>query len=348
MAADVYRRASSMVAVPLRGFDPADRTVVRLGSDAVLGRLGDDLWAETSVLADRHGLSFAFTDDVWWTEDYLLQDEDVRNELAAEGQLHLPVVFVAAVRGLGLGAYVRAITLLEAVMGAYRIDLGDGRDPAELRLLGSYDEHDVRPADDADEIDPPSVELLVVDTQRGRQMAPSIVEHPPPPASVAAAASGVLNAVLDPIGDTGTNTGRGHSVGRRLASACQQVGANGPRTNPQALLLHSAIAMECLISQQETGGGVTRRFRDRLSVVLEAAGIPTAELDVDLPRIYAERSSIVHQGFTATPQRDVLELCVRAQRYAHLAIRQLAIWARDYDLWTNEEMFGWLDSSSPA
>jgi hypothetical protein len=129
--------ASSVVVVPLGGMYSSARDPLRLGDRLVVGHVSRETEGAIAKLARMYShelAGFRFTDEAWWTEDFLAAEEDESvaeaiEEEEADGQSWQPLVVAVGVDGIGGPATYIATFAAEALIGA-ALALGDPKDLA--------------------------------------------------------------------------------------------------------------------------------------------------------------------------------------------------------------------------
>ena len=116
----------SVVVVPVGGMYSSAHNPLRIGDAIVAGHVSQEAERAIAELAREHStglVNFRFTDDAWWTEDFLAAESDggIAIEIAedeAETGTWQPLVIAVAVKGVGQMAVLTALMSVEALIGA--------------------------------------------------------------------------------------------------------------------------------------------------------------------------------------------------------------------------------------
>lgn len=138
--------SKSVIVVPLGGIYSSAPGPIPISTHALVGHVSRSTElaiAELSMLAGLDG--FRFTDEAWWTEDFLAAEEDgyFAEELAAREQeegLWQPLVLAIALDCVGSLAGALGLQLAEAFLGAAMLLEDDSRQHFSVSpwVLGSY------------------------------------------------------------------------------------------------------------------------------------------------------------------------------------------------------------------
>jgi hypothetical protein len=123
---------ASVVVVPLGGIYSSAPDPIRLGDRVVVGHVSREMERAIGDLARSYSSDlsgFRFTDEAWWTEEFLAAEADksIAEELEeqeADGRSWQPLAVAVAVEGVGGPATYIATVAAEALVGA-ALALGD-------------------------------------------------------------------------------------------------------------------------------------------------------------------------------------------------------------------------------
>ncbi|MBM7518618.1 hypothetical protein [Nocardioides nitrophenolicus] len=337
------RFARSVTVVPVGGLDFLGvEEVAKLRDRVLLGPFNDATESVFDSFAKEFtGHSFHFTSDVWWTENVLaFRSEPALFEDGPPGE-GIGLIAVA-IDSVDVGAGIRAMELVEALLGAMWI-IDQWPEPfasAPPWILGtpSTTEYPREPTSHEDGSLP--VSLIQVSTRATRVDAIDF-DTPQPHVDVAAVLAQPTTLVdlvaraEAPVAEQG--------LARRLAAACRLARLAGQDSARDVEILHLVVALEALVSDHATGPGVTARFVKRVLALLPADRRDAAALEA----LYNLRSEVGHQGFSADSRTRVSKAAAFGQNTLYRCILAFAELVDRHQFRSESDLLAWLDRTAP-
>jgi hypothetical protein len=321
----------------------AEADFVPLGNYALFGHLTSDCENAISDLARRvvgSGLHISSTLDTFWVEDYVAQRNDsyLADEIAGEHKFPMPVLAVC-VPAIGVTARFRGLQVAEAILGSLWVCSSIDAWPTWPPWIIGLPTASENPRDpDLDELADGSIvplQVLQVDAAGTRsgdgfEWRPRNLDVDD---AIRAETQGLVNLVAD------ASFVNSDQVGPRLASACRLALHAAREIDPELVALHSTIALESLVGDEEASKGTTRRFVSRLGSLLGDAA-STSQLEI----LYELRSELAHTGRTPRSFEEAAELATWSLDLCRTAIIGTFRLSERQRLRTLPELFGWLDA----
>lgn len=339
--------ARAVTIFPCAGLDlRTSNGVVSIGDRVIIGSVDEATELAISEMSQNLiGHSFHFSDDAWWTENYLALKADPNLLEDGEEGLELGVgVIACVVDAVDYVAAVRAREAAEGILGAFWLV-----DDAERRwramppwLIGTPTRaEDPREPALGDDIALPLVGLQV-DTLT-RRVTDMSFETPTSAIDVATIMSGPHHGLIELVASVETSTNFNVTIARRVSAACRLLRLAGLDRSLSLTLLYCVIALEALVSDHAAGAGVTERFVRRVNVLLGSE-----DYEDILQFLYQMRSEMSHQGFTTTSAPEAGAAAARALDISQRAIFATLELVRDQSLGTERDYLAWLDLAAEA